>query len=61
MISALVCKMERACLASELPINYSINDEFVDMLSRETKLIAGFMILAIVLLFGILSVSEPPT
>ena len=31
------------------------------MLSRENTVIAGFITLAIVLLFGILSVSEPPT
>ena len=31
------------------------------MVSRENKIIAGFIILAIVLLFGISSVSDPPT
>ena len=31
------------------------------MLSRENKVIAGFIILAVVLLFGVLSLSEPPT
>lgn len=31
------------------------------MVSRENKVIAGFITLAIILLFGIHSVSEPPT
>ncbi len=31
------------------------------MISRENKVIAGFIMLAVVLLFGVLSISEPPT
>lgn len=31
------------------------------MVSRENKVITGFVLLAIVLLFGIFSISNPPT
>jgi 2-phosphoglycerate kinase len=41
--------------------NYHANDEFIDMVSAENKVIAGFITLAVILLFGIHSVSEPPT
>ena len=41
--------------------NHHVNDELVDMVSRENKVIAGFIALAVILLFGIHSVLEPPT